>query len=87
MNSDLNKGVDDIRLRVTFHTLRHTFASWLVEAGTDLYCVKELMGHSDFKMTSRYSHLGQNTLQDAVNRLGMTLRQKIVEGKVLSMTK
>jgi len=70
---NLNKGVTDKRDRVVFHTLRHTFASWLVMNGTDLYVVKELLGHSDFKMTSRYAHLGENTLQAAVNGLGASL--------------
>lgn len=61
-----NEGISDRRFRVTFHTCRHTYASWLVESGVDLYSVKELLGHSDFKMTSRYAHLGQNALQNAV---------------------
>lgn len=69
----LNKGIEDRRQKVTFHTLRHTFASWLVENGTDLYIVKELLGHSDFKMTARYAHLGENTLQAAVKNLDRTL--------------
>lgn len=66
---DFNDDIDDERLKVTFHTLRHTAASQLVEAGVDLYAVKEILGHSDFKMTSRYAHLGQNTLQAAIKRL------------------
>lgn len=70
----LNTGITDRRMRVTFHTLRHTYASWLVENGTDLYTVKELLGHADFKMTSRYAHLGQNTLQEAVSRLDRTMK-------------
>jgi integrase len=65
----LNEGIADARQKVCFHTLRHSFASWLVESGTDLYHVKELMGHGDFKMTSRYSHLSEGTLQAAVAKL------------------
>ncbi|MBF0225529.1 MAG: tyrosine-type recombinase/integrase [Desulfobacterales bacterium] len=66
----LNKGVSDPREKVVFHTLRHTFASWLVEKGEDLlYTVKKLMGHSALGMTERYSHLGDNTLQNAVKKL------------------
>jgi len=65
----LNEGVDDRRYLVTFHTLRHTFASWLVQNGTDLYTVKELLGHSTLAMTERYSHLSNGKLQQAVQDL------------------
>lgn len=64
-----NQGVNDPRQRVCFHTLRHTFASWLVEAGTSLYAVKELMGHADFDMTQRYSHLSPEGLRAAIGVL------------------
>lgn len=81
----LNAGISDPRQKVVFHTLRHTFASWLVENGTDLYTVKELLGHSDFKMTSRYAHLGENSLQAAVKSLEGTLNTK--DGVVVSINK
>jgi len=64
-----NDEVVDRRDRVVFHTLRHTFASWLVENGTDLYTVKSLLGHSSLLMTERYSHLGENTLREAVRKI------------------
>jgi molybdopterin/thiamine biosynthesis adenylyltransferase len=41
----------------------------LVEDGTDLFTVKELLGHADYKMTSRYSHIAANGLRAAVRRL------------------
>ena len=62
----LNDDITDPKQRVCFHSLRHTFASWHVESGTGLYVVQKLLGHSNFKMTERYSHLGENTLQAAV---------------------
>jgi len=55
----------DARQRVVFHTLRHTFASWLVKGGIPLYTVAELMGHSTLDMTRRYSHLAPETLKHA----------------------
>lgn len=63
----LNEGVKDIRQKVVFHTLRHTYASWLAQMGTDLYVVQQLMGHSSFAMTQRYAHLSPETLKKAVN--------------------
>jgi integrase len=65
----LNEGIKDRRMRVVFHTLRHTYASWLVENGESLYTVKELMGHSTLSMTERYAHLSNGALQKAVKRL------------------
>jgi site-specific recombinase XerD len=62
MDAMFNEGVEDTRQRVYFHTLRHTFASWLVQRGVDLYKVKELMGHEDIKMTMRYAHLAPEGL-------------------------
>ena len=64
-----NEEVADPRQKVCFHSLRHTFASWHVQHGTDLYTVKELMGHSSFKMTQRYAHLAPDGLRKAVKVL------------------
>ena len=65
----LNDGITDRRQKVVFHSLRHTFASRLVQRRVSLYEVKELLGHSDIAMTQRYSHLADETLRDAVARL------------------
>jgi integrase len=72
----MNEGVEDRRQKVTFHTLRHSFASWLVKDGTDLFTVKELLGHADYKMTSRYSHIAADGLRAAVRRLDKAPAEK-----------
>ena len=51
------------------HSLRHTYASHLVMNGVDLPTVQKLMGHSDIQTTMIYSHLAQDHLADAVEKL------------------
>lgn len=66
----LPEQITDARQKVVFHTLRHTFASWLVQRGVPLYTVAELMGHSTIDMTQRYSHLAPDSLRNAAMTLG-----------------
>ncbi len=52
--------------QIHFHTLRHSFASRLVQRGISLYIVKELLGHSDISTTQIYAHLDNGFLKAAV---------------------
>lgn len=72
----LNEGVVDTRQKVVFHTLRHTYASWLTQMGTDLYMVQKLMGHSSFAMTQRYAHLSPETLKKAVENFDERIKDE-----------
>lgn len=51
----------------TVHTIRHSFATHLVDHGTDLHTVKELLGHSTLQTTMRYMHLTTSRRQGIVN--------------------
>jgi integrase len=55
---------------VKFHDLRHTWASWLAQAGVSLYTIGEILGHSQAQTTRRYSHLGREDLKAAVAKIG-----------------
>ena len=57
----------------TIHTLRHTYASRLIQNGLNVYGVKCVLGHTDIRTTMRYAHLEQTLVtmkaRDTVNRL------------------
>jgi integrase len=62
------KGTDPTS-RVSFHTLRHTAASWLTIKGASLRSVQEILGHSTPGQTARYSHLGVAHIRADLERL------------------
>jgi integrase len=59
--------------RIHFHSLRHTFASWLVQDGVSLYEVQKLLGHSSTRVTEVYSHLQPEMRHDTVNRIHVNM--------------
>lgn len=72
-------GLTDVHI----HDLRHTFASFLVNAGHSLYEVQKLLGHSDPRTTMRYTHLGQAALLTAAETVSTFLSppERKVRGK------
>jgi site-specific recombinase XerD len=77
-----NESVTDRRDKVVFHTLRHTYASWLVQQGVDLYVVKDRLGHSTMAMTERYSHLSPGNAEQTVKTIEDFLDQPESEKKI-----
>jgi integrase len=59
---------------VTWHTLRHTFASRLLAKGADIVTVKELLGHSTIVVTMRYAHTNVEAKERAVLTLGTSAK-------------
>jgi site-specific recombinase XerD len=51
-----------------FHSLRHTFASWFVMRGGDLYRLKEILGHAGMETTLKYAHLQSEALQEEMQQ-------------------
>jgi integrase len=65
----------------SFHTLRHTAASWLVMEGVDLYTVGKILGHKTPRMTQRYAHLSPGYMAAAVNKLNGVFAGALPEPK------
>ena len=82
----LNNEVTSDSQKAVFHTLRHTFASWLAINGTPLYTIKELMGHKTLTMTERYAHLIPDHKNKAVRDMAETFRQAQTNEKTQSLT-
>ena len=69
----------------SFHSLRHTFASHLVQKGVSLYIVSKLLGHSDVKTTEKYAHLSPETFLDVVNLLGYNGKKNEEQASILKL--
>lgn len=66
----------------SFHSLRHTAASWLVMQGADLYAVGQVLGHRTPRMTQRYAHLSPQYMANSMGKLDTAFRRVLPAPKV-----
>ena len=77
----LNDGVTDRRQRLVFHSLRHSCASFMVNAGVPIFTVQHVLGHKDVSTTTRYAKVSRETLVSAAEVLERKIAERDSEAK------
>jgi len=78
LNSGAGTGITH---KITFHTLRHTYGSWLALGGVPLNVIRELMGHADIGTTERYLHLAPDHKAEAMATFSRKYSEATVQTK------
>jgi site-specific recombinase XerD len=70
--------------KITPHSLRHSYATHLIEAGVDLIELQQILGHHSILTTAKYTHLTERTGQRAIARIDALMRGFEITWKVRS---
>jgi len=76
-----NENITDRRLRITFHSLRHTFGTYVYQNSGDLYLTQKALGHKTLVMAQRYAKMSEPKLREAFNGMTNILKQGQSENK------
>jgi len=86
-----NEGVTDAKQRITFHSLRHSYATHLYESTHDLYLTQRSLGHATGEMTKRYAKMNESRLREGAEAIQKALsvgsKENDKTGRVMNLPK